>query len=1219
MVNNISTGTWNITNDYFLETTTGGGTFNNAGTFEQSSANTIQVEASFVNTGTVEVNACALYFVNQSSYTQTAGNTLLNGGGLETASTSTLQIEGGTFSGSGTITGDLSNGGGTMAPGTSTTNGAVSLSGSGLGTYTQGSGGTYDVKIGGSSPGQYDSVAATGAVAIGGTLNVSFISSFTPSAGNSFTILSGSSVTGTFATTNLPTLNGSLQWKTTYNPASVVLTITSTASGVATLNSSSIAFANTVVDTPSAVNKTVTLQNTGTGPLTIASIAPSGADSGDFSYASDASAPCPISPNTLGTGNSCTLDITFTPQATGSRSAQITITDNSGGTTGSTQNVSVSGTGIQLSSIAVTPGPTYSITQGSAVNFNATGTYTDNSTQSLTTSATWNSSSPTVATIGNTSGTQGRATGVSGGTTNITASYTTTQGSLITSNSVALTVTTATHLVFVSVPATATAGVPFNFTIYAEDANNAVVPGYSGTVQFSSSDPQAVLPVNSTLTSGQGTFSATLKTGGTQTMSATDTVTSTIAGTSPAVTVNSAGTVTHFAVSAPASATAGTPISFTVTAEDAFNNTVTTYAGTAHFSSSDGQASLPANSTLSSGTGTFSATLKTAGGQEILATDTSNGSITGTSAGITVSAAPATHFSVSAPGSAVAGAPFSFTVTAQDPYNNTATSYPGMVHFTSTDPGATLPANAVLSSGSGSFSATLKTVGTQSITATDTVTGAVAGTSNAITVNAAAATHFTVSAPGTAGAGTPVNVTVTAFDQFNNLATGYTGIVHFTSTDPAALLPGNSNLTSGSGTFSVTFKTPGSQTVTATDTVTSTITGTSALVSVSAGAATHFVVTAPPSATAGTPFNITVTAEDVYGNTATGYTGTVHFTSSDTAAVLPGNSTLNAGTGTFSATLKTTGSQTITATDTVNVSINGTSGAITVGAATLESIAVTPASPSIAKGQTQQFTATGTYSDSSTANITSQVTWTSATTTVATITTGGLATGTGTGTSNITASLSGVTSPADVLTVTSGTATLVSIALSPSTDSLPVGATQQFTATGTYSDSSTQNLTGVTWASTNTAAATISTAGFAQVVGVGSTTVSASMSGVTGTAALTTFAPVYNVAAALGSITTDANGNYIVQMTITNDSNVTLSSITFASATLISTAADSLPSAITSLAPGGSVTVTLVFSPSAGTPGARGVVQLQAGYVGEIPGGTNQPGALNASARITLP
>lgn len=92
-------------------------------------------------------------------------------------------------------------------------------------------------------------------------------------------------------------------------------------------------------------------------------------------------------------------------------------------------------------------------------------------------------------------------------------------------------------------------------------------------------------------------------------------------------------------------------------------------------------------------------------------------------------------------------------------------------------------------------------------------------------------------------------------------------------------------------------------------------------------------------------------------------------------------------------------------------------------ARTLSSIAITPAVPAnLAIGSTQQFTATATYSNNTTANITSQVTWASSVTTMATITSpGGLAAGVAAGTTNITASLSGITSPAVTLTVTTGT------------------------------------------------------------------------------------------------------------------------------------------------------------------------------------------------------
>ena len=80
-------------------------------------------------------------------------------------------------------------------------------------------------------------------------------------------------------------------------------------------------------------------------------------------------------------------------------------------------------------------------------------------------------------------------------------------------------------------------------------------------------------------------------------------------------------------------------------------------------------------------------------------------------------------------------------------------------------------------------------------------------------------------------------------------------------------------------------------------------------------AATHFAVSAPASATAGTAFGFTVTALDQFNNAATGYHGTVHFISSDGASTLPADATLTDGTGGFNATLRTSGTLTLTATD----------------------------------------------------------------------------------------------------------------------------------------------------------------------------------------------------------------------------------------------------------------------------------------------------------------
>jgi hypothetical protein len=234
--------------------------------------------------------------------------------------------------------------------------------------------------------------------------------------------------------------------------------------------------------------------------------------------------------------------------------------------------------------------------------------------------------------------------------------------------------------------------------------------------------------------------------------------------------------------------------------------------------------------------------------------------------------------------------------------------------------------------GAHNLAVTWRSVGSQTLTATDTANSNITGTVS-VTVNPAT---FTFSVPSSATAGSAFNFTVTVKDITNNTAAGYTGTVHFTSSDAQAVLPADYTFTIGTGgdngahTFSATLETAGSQTVKATDTATPKSTGTSAAIILSPAAASHFAVGAPAAATSGVAFGFTVTALDPFGNTATGYAGTVHFASSDGAATLPADGTLSGGAGTFSATLRTAGSQMLSATDTANSSITGTSDAIRV-------------------------------------------------------------------------------------------------------------------------------------------------------------------------------------------------------------------------------------------------------------------------------------------------
>ena len=181
------------------------------------------------------------------------------------------------------------------------------------------------------------------------------------------------------------------------------------------------------------------------------------------------------------------------------------------------------------------------------------------------------------------------------------------------------------------------------------------------------------------------------------------------------------------------------------------------------------------------------------------------------------------------------------------------------------------------------------------------------------------------------------------------------------------------------------------------------------------------------------------------------------------------------------------------------ISLSGTGGTMTAPA--LLSISVTPANASITKGLTQQFTATGTYSDGSTQNLTASATWSSTNTGVATIAAGGLATGATAGGTTIQATSGGI-SGSTGLTVTA--ATLKSIAVTPANASIAKGLTQQFTATGTYSDGSTQNLTAsATWSSTSTGVATIAAGGLATGATAGSTTIQATSGGISGSTGLT--------------------------------------------------------------------------------------------------------------------
>ncbi|HET9620428.1 MAG TPA: Ig-like domain-containing protein, partial [Kofleriaceae bacterium] len=167
------------------------------------------------------------------------------------------------------------------------------------------------------------------------------------------------------------------------------------------------------------------------------------------------------------------------------------------------------------------------------------------------------------------------------------------------------------------------------------------------------------------------------------------------------------------------------------------------------------------------------------------------------------------------------------------------------------------------------------------------------------------------------------------------------------------------------------------------------------------------------------------------------------------------------------------GAATITAT----IGLVSATASVTVSAATLQAVAIAPATLTLPLGQTGALTATGTFSDGTTADVTQTATWTTSAPLVAGV--GNLALAGKVialvpGTATITATIGTTTATA---TVTVTAATLESVAVTPGAPSVAIGGTAQLTATGTFSDGTTADVTAqTTFTSSNPGVVSVSNA-----------------------------------------------------------------------------------------------------------------------------------------------
>ncbi|PYX94040.1 MAG: hypothetical protein DMG67_02630 [Acidobacteria bacterium] len=283
-----------------------------------------------------------------------------------------------------------------------------------------------------------------------------------------------------------------------------------------------------------------------------------------------------------------------------------------------------------------------------------------------------------------------------------------------------------------------------------------------------------------------------------------------------------------------------------------------------------------------------------------------------------------------------------------------------------------------------------------------------------------------------------------------------------------------------------------------------------------------------------TPSNPTVPLGRLVQFTATGnYSDSTHHNLTDAVAWSSGTPTTATVNSLGLATTKTQGSTLINAT---LGSTTGTS-TLSVTAAVLDSIQISPTNSKVILPATQQFTATGIYSDNHTQDLTSTATWSSSDPNVATIgSSTGLATAVGPGTTTISATFNAVTGSTSLTVVA-----LTSIAISPSDPNVVFGSKLQLTATGIYSDGGTRDFTGTAaWSSTNTGVATVNATGLVTSVHEGTSTIQATQSGVTGSTQLTVIDDV-SVSISPSSTSLSVNGPQQFTVTVTGASDTSVS------------------------------------------------------------------------------
>jgi hypothetical protein len=352
-----------------------------------------------------------------------------------------------------------------------------------------------------------------------------------------------------------------------------------------------------------------------------------------------------------------------------------------------------------------------------------------------------------------------------------------------------------------------------------------------------------------------------------RTMTGTSTIIDT--GTADGVAID-AGPLHHFQVVTSGNASAGQNFPLTITAQDEYNNTVTSFTNQATLTDKTGTINPAVTGAFSNGVRSENLTFTKSYTNNQVTVTYDNKS--GNSALFNVLPGGLDHFTfdtISSP--QIAGTSFGITITAQDQYNNTVTSFTDQVSLTDNSGTLNATSNNFTSGVLNQNVSITKSQTDNFITANHSGSGK-SGTSNLFNVNAANLTKFyidPISSPQTAGEW--FSITVTAQDQNNNTVTSFNNTVTISDQSGSIAPTSSGNFSSGQWTGQVKIDSSyNNNTITVSRPGTGE-TGTSNTFNVSVGSLDHFIISSVTTQIAGTPFNITMTAKDKAGNTITSF------------------------------------------------------------------------------------------------------------------------------------------------------------------------------------------------------------------------------------------------------------------------------------------------------------------------------------------------------------